>query len=589
MTDEDLRERASIDGRVTFAVAAFALSVGLVALLDRIGVPEAVVRVLGPIFALVGLSLIGLLLHAVRVSRFYAAGRAVPSPYAGLASVALATALLMPFLPPLVSGSWAGYGSLAAGFGLGLLLNWLLLGPLLRKTGAFSLPDLVAQRFPHTGVRLGVIAVVAGSAALIGLAGFETSIRALSFVLGADRGYAVALIGIVLLLMTAPGGMAGLVWAATGAAGIFIAALCLPLATILVGGDSLPIPLVGDGAGWGQAMNRIAAWQGFSGWSDVSVAQVLAIAIGVASLCPLLSPAVTTNDGSAARTAGVSAMVWGLAMLALVLVTIATSAQVLAEYLIGERPDRLPTFAYAASGGGLLRICGAYVVSPEQALAACSAATGFSGLVLRSQDFAPEGFWLLHGLPELYGYGVATTGLVGSVIVAIALVLCGAGIQSFATAIGHDALYRVRESQALTSRRLAMTRVVIVIGIVGSGLVVWHIKLDPRQLIGLAVVLSAACLAPLLALALWPRASGSDSAIALLVGLVAATVLIGLRGDYSDFGILASSALVAAVLAFVTGVGVSFLHSGGLATEGSAFVHGLLHGEDDVFTHDKGA
>ena len=78
LTDEDLHERAAIDGRVSFAVAAFALGAGLVALLDRVGVPERIVGLLGPILALGGLSLIGLLVHAVRISRFYAAGRAGP-------------------------------------------------------------------------------------------------------------------------------------------------------------------------------------------------------------------------------------------------------------------------------------------------------------------------------------------------------------------------------------------------------------------------------------------------------------------------------------------------------------------------------
>ncbi len=587
LTDEDIHERATIDGRVSFAVAAFALGAGLVALLDRIGVPEGIVGILGPVLVLAGLCLIGLLLHAVRVSRFYAAGRAVPPSYAGLALAALATSLALPFLPPVGGGT--SMVSLLTGLAAGLVIAAFVSGPLIRKTGAFSLPDLIAGRFPHTGVRLGVVAISAVAALLIACAGFETSINALSYSLGAERIYAIVLIGFVLLLLAVPGGMGGVVWAATGAAGIFIAALTLPLASILLGGDALPVPVIGDAVAWQKATARIARWQFPAGWPAINLLQATAIAFGTACLAPLLSPAITTPGAGATRKAGMASLVWVFIILALVLVTIAVSAIVLDEYLVGERPDRLPAFAYAASGGGLLRICGGHVISPEQALAACRGVTGFAGLVLRPQDIAPEGVWLLHGLPELYGYGVAFSGLVGAGITAVALVMCAAGFQAFGTAIGHDGFYRVRDTQALTSRRLAITRVVMVLGIAVSGAVLARTSVNPRQMISLAIIISTAAIAPLVALALWPRASGSDAAIAMLTGTGSAVLLVILRGSSADIGQLAGTALIAAGIGLVSGFAVSFLRSGGLATEGSAFVHGILHGEVDVLNRDKGA
>ncbi len=62
MTDEDVLERAGVDGRVAFAMAAFALGAGLVALLDRVGVPEKLVGALGPFLALFWLYIICVLL-----------------------------------------------------------------------------------------------------------------------------------------------------------------------------------------------------------------------------------------------------------------------------------------------------------------------------------------------------------------------------------------------------------------------------------------------------------------------------------------------------------------------------------------------
>ena len=89
ITDEDLQVRAGIDGRVAFAAAAFAMLAGLVALLDRVGAPSRLVAVLGPALALVGLSIVGAMVRTMRISRFYAGGRAVPPAYAGLAFACL--------------------------------------------------------------------------------------------------------------------------------------------------------------------------------------------------------------------------------------------------------------------------------------------------------------------------------------------------------------------------------------------------------------------------------------------------------------------------------------------------------------------
>ena len=50
LTDEDLIERGALDGRVAFAIAAFVALAGLLALLDRVGAPEGLVRLLGPLF-----------------------------------------------------------------------------------------------------------------------------------------------------------------------------------------------------------------------------------------------------------------------------------------------------------------------------------------------------------------------------------------------------------------------------------------------------------------------------------------------------------------------------------------------------------
>ena len=88
-----MRARDAIDGRVTFAIAAFVATGGLIVLLDRVGVSERFIAAIGPTVALIGLGLIGLLLRTMRISGFYAASRVTPPAYAGSNSISSAPAV----------------------------------------------------------------------------------------------------------------------------------------------------------------------------------------------------------------------------------------------------------------------------------------------------------------------------------------------------------------------------------------------------------------------------------------------------------------------------------------------------------------
>jgi cation/acetate symporter len=585
LTDEDLFERASIDGRVAFAVAAFAIAAGLVALLDRVGVPERIVGVLGPIFVLGGLAIVGVLLHGMRVSRFHAAGRAVPAPYAGLAFMALSTGLFLPFLPPVPGG--ASLTGLLTGFGLGYLLSALVTGPLLRKTGAFSLPDLLTARFPQLGLRLGAIAVVGAVAVLIAIAGYESAVRGLMTALAMPRGFACVLVAVILLLVVVPGGVSGVVWAATGAAGILLASLLLPLALLILRGEPLPLPVIGQRALWDHAVSDMVAWHGAApaAFTGTGLLLIAAIAIGVATLGPLLSPAMTCNDAPAARRAGLSSLAWWLSLIVIVAATMAYSTLTIDSAFIGRAADALPDYAYLAAGKGLLTICGQAVQSPEAALAACQAMPGYAG-ILRPQDIAVSGGWLVAGLPELRGFSVAFSGLVAAGLIAIGVMLAASGIQALGTAIGHDMFYRVRDTTALTSRRLAATRLTMTLAIVMLCVTMIQVTFYPAAMIGMAIVFSAAAVAPLMALALWPRASAPDASLALLAGLCTAGGVIALGGDIPSIERLAASALSGCFVAFVVGIGTSFRHSRDQSRTGRIFVEGVLHGESDILNTD---
>ena len=586
LTDEDRLERASVDGRVAFAMAAFIVAGAMVVLLDRVGAPERIVGALGPALGIAGLIAIGLLLRSMRISRFYAAGRAVPAPYAGLATAALGIGLAAPFAPP-ISGEASLY-QLLAGLGAGLLLAAFVTGPLLRKTGAFSIPDLLSARFPSLSLRLGVIAVVSAAAALIALAGVEDAVRVLTLTTGLSRWSVAAVTGVTLALVTVPGGIGGVVWAANGAAGLLLVGLGMPLVLMAASGTAIPLPVIGDAALWGRAAARIGAWQGdlparaiTGGWP-----LTLAIALGVAALAPILTGAICCRSAGASARAGVIATLWSFVLVGLVAASMALSALAIDRTIAGQRPERLPDAAYAANARGLITLCGQNVASPAAARAACAATSGFAG-TLRPQDIEATGIYLTIALPELQGFTIAFSGLVAAGIYAAGLVLAAAGFQALATALGHDAFYRVRDHGALTSRRLAVTRGILIAAITVLCFIAANFSFDPRAMIGLALAFSAATIAPLLAMILWPRATGADATLALLMGLFAAEAMIVKAGAVPTVEQLAFAAAVASATALATGVVASLLHRD--AGQGSLFVASVLRGGGDVLDRDKGA
>ncbi len=587
ITDEDLLVRAAIDGRVAFATAAFATAAGLVALLDRVGAPARLVGILGPAIALSGLALVGLMVRTMRISRFYAGGRAMPPAYAGLAYGSLAGGLFLPFLPPVAGGP--GFSFVLASFAGGLAMAAFIGGPLLRKTGAFSIPDLIAGRFPNLALRLGVVAVVAAVGFLIGLAGFEMAFEAFWRATGAGRAASLWLIGATLFMIGAPGGVSGVVWAAAGAAGVLMAGFGLPVGLALGRGASLPLPYVGDAAAWSAALARMAEWNREAGATQgVGAGVLMAILLGIGALGPMLAPAIATRDGAAARRAGLAGIFWCGVFAALAAASMAFSALAFDALAVGARPEQLPAAIYEASRAGLVAICGAHPGAAADARAVCAARGGFAG-VLGASDIEASGRFLLLGLSDLRGLGGALGGLAAAGVVAIGLVFAAAGFHTLATALGHDAFYRVRDTTAMTSRRLAATRSILGVAIIAAGVVLAADTPDARALIGLAIVFSAATIAPLLALSIWPRATGSDAAAALLVGLAASEAMVTWFGGVGSLEAIGRAAAFACGASFVTGAIASLTHPFDPAGRGGAFLQGVLRGDNNLLTPDKGA
>jgi cation/acetate symporter len=579
-------ERASIDGRVAFGSAFLVLGCGLIILLDRIGVPERLVAVLGPMVALVSLAVLGGLLHSMRISSFYAAGRRVPAIYAGFAAATLIAALAASCLAALPQG--VSLLDFAVGLFAGAAIAGLGVRPLARKAGAFSIPDLIGARFPGAVLRLAAAILIAVIAFALAHAGVETAIRALNLWSGFSRPLAAASAGIVLVFMVTPGGFAGAIWGAVAAGAIAVSAFALPLIVLALTGNQLPFPLIGNEGLWRSASAHLVGWDLLGGTPDrFDLGIVAALTIGLAVLVPVVAPAFAAPDRRSARRAGLVSLVWLCLFGGLALATVAASSIALVQGSVGQKPDRLSPGLYAASKYGALSICGVENSTPMALRQACATRPGFKE-VLREADLAPRRDFLFANLPLLAGLGSAFSGLVAAALAALGLALASVGFHACATALGHDAFHRVRDAEALTSRRLAITRLILIAAIVASTAWASTTAIDPRVTIALALVLSISAVAPLIALIFWSRASALDVLAGMVVGLTATEATLIVTAGATTTADLAGASLGGAVLGFAAGFISSLLH-GGDRRLGTSFIRTLVRGKADMPNFDRGA
>ena len=342
--------------------------------------------------------------------------------------------------------------------------------------------------------------------------------------------------------------------------------------------------MLGDQDAWRRATDLISFWQGDSG-QPVSFFLSLGMALGMAASAPLIAPFVTVRNSSAALRAGIGAGLWSAALAAIVAATVAASALGLIDQLGGRRPDRVPDQLYAASGARLIKICGQNPRNWGQAREACQKQPGYAG-VLRPQDISTRGAFLLTALPPLGGLGAAAAGLVWAAVAALGAALAAASLLAAAVALGNDAIHRLRDRSALTSRRLAIVRAILLASIVACALVCSARELDPRAAIGISLAFSAAGLAPLMALTLWPRARSRDAMFALAIGLGTAETML-LLSDGTVRG-LAAAAVVGCFASIIAGVLSSFI-GGGDRSAGEKFAAAVWRSAGDVVSPDKGA
>src|ERR1700752_524817 len=234
----------------------FVAFIVLLAILEQIGVPNKVLGYFFVFFTLAVYAIIGVATRTAQVSEYYVAGRRVPAFYNGMATGAdwMSAASFVGMAGSLFL---LGYDGLAwvLGWTGGFVLVSILVGPYLRKFGAYTVPDFLAFRYGGNFARfLGVIVLVCCSFTYVTAQIYGTGLIASRF-LGMQFEIAVfvGLVGILLCAML--GGMREVTWTQIAQYIVLIVAYLVPIVILSTQRYGIPLPEFT----YGQAIAEITA------------------------------------------------------------------------------------------------------------------------------------------------------------------------------------------------------------------------------------------------------------------------------------------------------------------------------------------
>ncbi len=376
-----------------------------------------------------------------------------------------------------ISGAIAvtGFGGfyLAAAVPLAYLLVLLVIAEPLRNLGRFTLADAVAARFTGRGLRASLATttiVISAMYMVIQFVGAGLLVRAL---LGVDFGVAVLVLGGLMIVYTAFGGMLATTWVQVLKTGLLLGGT----ATILL----LALSRYGPGPlGVVQGLpEHLVTAQPLGGLETIdTLSQQLALALGVMGLPHVMVRFLTVRDAPAARRSGIVAL-WVFS----------------AFYLV------LPFLGYAA-----LRTIGT------------------AGI----RDAHPKGNLAAVQLAGFLGGQALQAAIVGIALATILAVLAGVAIAT-SGAFAHD-LYThvIKRGHVSGGGQLRAARVsLVVIALVAMLLALGARQFNLAFLANLAFSVAASTNMPVLVLSIyWRRFNRTGAVWALLGGLVTSVGLV---------------------------------------------------------------
>jgi cation/acetate symporter len=460
------RQLGRLYGTYTGLFAGFIL---LVALLGWLGVHNRILGYMFVFFTLAVYAIIGVATRTAQVSEYYVAGRRVPAFYNGMATgadwmsaasfVAMAGSLFL-----------QGYDGIAwvLGWTGGFVLVSILVGPYLRKFGAYTVPDFLAFRFGGNFARfLGVIVLVCASFTYVTAQVYGTGIIASRFL---DIPFQVAVfVGLAgILLCSMLGGMRAVTWTQIAQYIVLIIAYLTPIVILSIQKYGFPIPELT----YGQAIADITAREGkllesglavacteascpagslkshivpFTTWSPINYfGIILCMMVGTASLPHILMRYFTTPSVREARVS----VAWSLFFIFLLYFSApayaAFSKLEVYTNIIGANVEAIKPWVYEWGKlmPPLITICGKAASSAQAIIDACAAIPNHPGQV-RFQDFVINTDVIVLSTPEIAGMPYVISGLVAAGGLAAALSTADGLLLAIANALSHDIYYKM--------------------------------------------------------------------------------------------------------------------------------------------------
>ena len=513
---------------------AFVGFIVLIAILEQFGVPNKVLGYFFVFFTLAVYAVIGVMTRTAQLSEYYVAGRRVPAFYNGMATGAdwMSAASFVG-----MGGSLflLGYDGLAwvLGWTGGFVLVSILIGPYLRKFGAYTVPDFMAFRFGGNFARfIAVIVLVCCSFTYVTAQIYGTGLIASRF-LGMQFELAVfaGLVGILLCAML--GGMRAVTWTQIAQYIVLIIAYLVPIVILSTKKYGIPIPELT----YGQAIADITAReqemlktglstvaalkphiQPFINYSPLNFFGIIfCMMVGTASLPHILMRYFTTPSVREAR----ESVAWSLLFIFLLYFSApayaAFSKLEVYTNIIGSNVANLKPWLFTWGELGLISICGKAASSADAVVAACQAVAGHGGVV-RLQDFVINTDVIVLSTPEIAGLPYVVSGLVAAGGLAAALSTADGLLLAIANALSHDIYYKMVDPNAPTIRRLTVARVLLFFVAVASAATAATKPSDILAMVGWAFSLAMAGNFPALVLGVWWKRTTPMGAI---VGMIA--------------------------------------------------------------------
>jgi cation/acetate symporter len=501
----------------------------LLAILEQVGVPNKILGYLFVFFTLAVYAIIGVLSRTAQVSEYYVAGRRVPAIYNGMATGAdwMSAASFVGMAGSLFL---LGYDGLAwvLGWTGGFVLVSILVGPYLRKFGAYTVPDFMAYRFGGNFARLlAVIVLVCCSFTYVTAQIYGTGLIASRF-LGMQFEIAVfvGLIGILLCAML--GGMRAVTWTQIAQYIVLIIAYLTPIVILSTKKYGIPIPELT----YGQAIADITAREGqmikdglatvaglkphiqpFLNYSPLNFFGIIfCMMVGTASLPHILMRYFTTPSVREAR----QSVAWSLLFIFLLYFSApayaAFSKLEVYTNIIGRDITQLRPWLFTWGELGLIQICGKNATTLADVVAACQAIAGHPGVV-RLQDFIINTDVIVLSTPEIAGLPYVISGLVAAGGLAAALSTADGLLLAIANALSHDIYYKMIDPNAPTVRRLMVARVLLLFVAVASAALAATKPGDILAMVGWAFSLAMAGNFPTLVMGIWWKRATTTGAI----------------------------------------------------------------------------